>query len=617
MKLKIKKFAGLSDLDVSLPCVVSGDNATGKTTIARAYLYVLGLPDACGKDFVGGGERGIYNRENPDFAEVTLETGDKILTRRSDGKTVRKKGEDVEEFIPVVTNTYFVDGSAVGQVDHAKAVGIEFDFISIENFWRKDQKTQCEIISKVMQIEAYEPMHDAKLLVTNINAHRKEISAKKAVIAENEIVIEQLNNDVFDVEDKSKLADEITALQKAVSDAVPFLSAEDEKHNETLIAEIRDEQSKVYFEDEPVLIDLTNEIANAERNLQTEKTKAFESEKTTEISELRKAIKTLTDKIAEIEDLQATNTAKCSKCSHCTLHATCEHKTTGKITAKMAKEMLEQMPSIADLKSTIATNEGQIERLEKEQNAELAEFETTKKQRVSDAEKSLKDAQAKQKAETDVYNEEFALHSEKKSEFEVEKRKKIETLQAKMRTPLAVDNTERIAKIETLQKEYNDYLQEKSKLDAILHEMTSRGEKITQYKTELQSVQNSLVADEKKQIAEKSNREKYNAELQEKFAKFGGDFDFVLSRKNLSNDEYSDCFEVYFGGKNQFSNAENLLMKSIFAERINEIMGVKYPIVIDECGNIVSDQIAEKLPKNAIKIFPKKGEVLNIKNETK
>ena len=169
MQLKIKKFSEISDLDVSLPCVVSGDNATGKTTIARAYLYVLGLPDACGKDFVGGGERGIYNRENPDFAEVTLETGDKILTRRSDGKTVRKKGEEVEEFIPVVTNTYFVDGSAVGQVDYAKAVGIEFDFISIENFWRKDQKTQREIISKAMEIFIVE----SKQQVTVTNAGKQ------------------------------------------------------------------------------------------------------------------------------------------------------------------------------------------------------------------------------------------------------------------------------------------------------------------------------------------------------------------------------------------------------------------------------------------------------------
>lgn len=210
-RLRIKNFKGIKELVInpdSKDVVISGMNATGKTTIMDSFLWLL-----FGKDSQGKADFQIkpVNMDGNDLNNLDIEVeaivdldGDKIqIMKRFNEKWTKKRGSIRKEFTGHTTH-YFIDevpckkkefDSNVNEIIDAKVFKLVTDPFAFNNLkWEDMRKILFDICGDIPEdheiIESVFPSDKDKYdsLVNILNSHNtiedynKKIKAKQTVI---------------------------------------------------------------------------------------------------------------------------------------------------------------------------------------------------------------------------------------------------------------------------------------------------------------------------------------------------------------------------------------------------------------------------------------------------
>ena len=124
-KLSLKNFKGIKELDVNFNCRntnICGDNATGKTTIYDAFLWLLFNKDSSNKtDFniktLGNNGKVIHMLEHEVEAILLVNNQELKLKKMLQENWVKKRGQAEQEFSGNVTS-YWIDDVPVQKKDY-------------------------------------------------------------------------------------------------------------------------------------------------------------------------------------------------------------------------------------------------------------------------------------------------------------------------------------------------------------------------------------------------------------------------------------------------------------------------------------------------------------------
>ena len=619
MKLKINQFQELKSVEVTFPAIIRGRNGAGKSTIKRALAYVLNQinPDT-GKMF--GNE--VY-RTDPDtaadiYAEVTLDGVGFTLTRRSEPTAQQREKWQRGDQLSVV-NVCKLNGIPVKVTEYQHNVDALTKRLDVDSLL-KDPKKMREYLIILTGVAPYDekPLKEARV---KFEKQRKDIEIKSAIIRDTELEcdalklqrattsnpraqIAMLNGEVADLRAKS---DKLTA---KMADLQPKLTDEERKSNEAINAQIiKLERTKPQVAPMPVLVLLPHITANVEglqREIASLKYLPEPVEDAVWAAERDRHLAAGAEFAAKAE-AAATSETKCAKCAICTAAATCKScERLGGTEEEWNEKAAAEYAAAHDLKSLIedklamnrseyAANMARLEELQKELEAIKAD-EASKNAAIDDE-------NDRRRAE---YDEELAhyqeTHDAQVAAWEAEKAAKLEELHSQLIVPVVVDVTElqqqhraivdTIAMKESLLTGLTSIERELADIEASIKTLTATGDK---HRAELAAM-SSLLVDLTGDVERlKAERLQYYHSLEERInAILPADITVALFRQKISNDDFTECCDMYFRGSTAMSGAEALVFRATLSQALQRAAGVELPIIIDEAANVVNaDLLAE------------------------
>lgn len=285
IRLTLKNFKGCRDLTIEpsgRDINIYGDNATGKTTIADAFCWLLGGKDSHGaasfdlKTLDANGEP-IHNLEHSVEALLGLPSGDTLTLKKTyKEKWTKSRGSASAEFSGHTTD-HWVNGVPVQEQDYRARVASALDekrfrlltdplsFNALH--WQERRKLLLEVCGDVADADVIAANPSLSELPAILDGHslddyRKILTAKRREINEQLKILpakistlrETLPNETHGVPDDSSLREELARLQ--------------EQRARIIAGGQVAEMTKRLREIESQLIDIENEMrkaANAER----------------------------------------------------------------------------------------------------------------------------------------------------------------------------------------------------------------------------------------------------------------------------------------------------------------------------------------------------------------
>lgn len=338
LSLSIRHFKGIRNLDISFTdrTIISGDNGTGKTTVADSIIWLLfGKNTADEKDF---NIKPLGYELHPECTDVTgVFDADGLhmkFTRQLKEKWTKKKGSETAEFTGNVSEYYYNDVPVSATDFKAKIDGIISEDIfklitSPMQFNRMNWKDRRNILSKmageITDLEIAGDSEDFKNLLQSISGitfseFKKRITAQKkklkddlllvpAKISEvNKMIVPDPNYSELEeskrlaIETLNKTESQIEDSQLAVKEQAEIVNQKriEKSKLEGLLDEAKQKANKVKFESINLINSSIskndNELLSIKRTIETlEKTYKFNREKLNDLAEeniaLRQKIK--------------------------------------------------------------------------------------------------------------------------------------------------------------------------------------------------------------------------------------------------------------------------------------------------------------------------------------
>lgn len=613
MKLKINQFQELKAVEVEFPAVIRGRNGVGKSTIKRALAYVLNQTNPeTGKTF--GNE--VYpltpTTAAEIYAEVTLEGFGFTLTRRSEPTAQQREKWQKGDQLSVV-NVCKRNGVSVKVAEYQHNVDALTKGLDIDSLL-KDSKKMRAFLVRLSGMDAYDenPLKEARV---KLEKKRKDIEIKSAIIRENESNIAELREKraaeanpraqiaVLDGE-VANLRAKDNELTAKMADLQPRLTDDERKSNEGINAKIIElERQQPQVQPMPQLVLLQHVNANVEglqRDIDALKYLPQPTEDVALVAERDRHI-AAGDEFAKKAEAAATSEPKCAKCAICTSAATCQScERLGGTTEEWKAKSSAEYAAANDLKALIADKlameqeeySAKMERLkELEQELEAIKADEASKNATIDEEN------ARHRAE---YDEALAryqeTHAAQVAAWEAEKAAKLAELRARIIVPVVVDVTDLqnqhrsltsliamkdgdLANLRKKERELAD-------LEASIATLTANGDRNNE---ELEAMQNLLVDLTADVERLKSERLQYYHTLEARINEIlPNDITVALFRQNISNDDFTECCDLYFRGSTAMSGAESLVFRATLSQAIQRAAGVELPIIIDEAANVVN-----------------------------
>lgn len=197
-QLKLQNFKGIKELTLDLDgenAQVFGDNATGKTTVVDAFIWLLFNKDSQNKiDFgiktLKGGN--VINRLNHEV-EAVLEVDEQDLTLKKvfSEKWTKKRGSAKESFTGHTTD-YFIDGVPAKKKEFDEMIKSMINedvfklltnptFFNEEIGWKERRDLLIEIAGDITDEDVIKSNKDLKVLLSKLNG--KSIEDNKKIIA--------------------------------------------------------------------------------------------------------------------------------------------------------------------------------------------------------------------------------------------------------------------------------------------------------------------------------------------------------------------------------------------------------------------------------------------------
>ena len=615
---------------MEFPAVIRGRNGVGKSTIKRAFAYVLNQQNPeTGKVF--GNE--VYPLKPATaadiYAEVTLEGVGFTLTRRSEPTAQQREKWQKGDQLSVV-NVCKLNGVPVKVAEYQQNVDTLTKGLDIDSLL-KDPKKMRAFLVRLSGLGAYDetPLKEARV---KLEKQRKDIEVKSAIIRDNDTSLAALREKRAaeanpraqiavlegEVSDLRAKADGLTA---KMADLQPRLTPDEKKHNDEINAKIVQlEQAQPKVAPMPQLVLLPHVTANVE-GLQRE------------IASLKVIPTPVEDRVMVVErdehlhaakeydqraTAAATDETKCGKCAICTAAATCPScEIVGGSDAEWREKASAERIKADELTALIA-DRLTMERAEYDAKmARLAELEKELETiRADEASKNaaIDEENARRRAE---YDEALAHYQETNAAqveaWESEKSAKLADLRAQLIVPVVMDVTD-------LQDQHraltNLIAMKEGDLSAIrrkereLADLEASIKTITElnanHREELTAMQDLLVDLTAEVESLKAERLQYYHMLEARINEIlPDDITVSLFRQNISNDDFTECCELSLRGSTAMSGAESLVFRATISQALQRAAGVELPIIIDEAANVVNaDLLAELTATGCTLLLP-------------
>lgn len=602
MKIKIKKFMELSDVSFETPAKIEAPHDGGKSTIFRAVLFAVTGKDIDGKEFDGK----IYPKNSTmlsDLAvEVEIEQSGVVFNKKATGSEKRQKGSDEVELQRSVTAVYSIDYRVVGKSEYdAKIMEVFGNFHLFcnpdyfRNLKKEDKRVIFASLVKIDKASYFNGLADKKTMSGKISAQKDLISSTNSKLEELSKVQEPEKNEVVDYD--SQLAE----LRKQRENAEPkFTDLQITGNNHTL-ATIEAAERATFIPtalisllpepEKPVLIDVDALKKQLEKVQLSEPDTDFID---TQIARMKVKISQIKSLALQIENYdENVKQAKCTLCQICTA-PDCQFKKVEVTPIEELKNELSKYMSLSDAEKS-------IENFESNKINYLRDFEVNKNETIASVERAISDSIKRNSDSTEIFNlrstdtqtknagiVEKNIEIEKrnltgKANFETEKAQKIAELKKILHTLPAFDYSEidiQIAAFEELQKEHQTNIDRYNELNGAYIYAQSR---IVVLTDELKQLKEALYSFERELVKiEKAENDYYNDFENLINAEMPENIKVSLFKKNLSNDDYSECFEIEFNGSIYAGNGKTIAFYIWLCAWFQSKFGKDLPIFIDE-----------------------------------
>ncbi|NIK12841.1 AAA family ATPase [Alkalibacillus almallahensis] len=231
LNLKLVNFKGVKEFELNAEgqnVKVYGDNATGKTTIADGFQWLLFDKDSSNKkDFqikqVDEHGQELHNLDHEVEATFLINNQELTLKKVYKEKWTKKRGSVNKEFSGHTTD-YFIDGVPSKKKEFADKVAEIIDedvfklltspsYFNEQLHWKDRRNTLLEVAGDVSDEEVYSSNHDLEKLKDildnrSVDDHKKVIASKRKEINEEleriPVRIDEINRNLPDVNGLTK-----------------------------------------------------------------------------------------------------------------------------------------------------------------------------------------------------------------------------------------------------------------------------------------------------------------------------------------------------------------------------------------------------------------------------
>lgn len=609
MKITIKKFMELTNVSFQTPAKIEAAHDVGKSTIFRSVLFAITGKDVDGKEFDGR----IYPKKSITvsdlYCEVEIEQSGIIFNKIAKGSEKRAKGSEETILQRSVTATYMLDYKVVGKTEYDRAISEvfgNFQLFSNPDYFRnlaKDEKRK--IFASLVEIDKnsyFFGIPDKTTTNGKISEQRAAIAAKQANLTEFQHVQQPEPIEIVDYKIQ------IDSLQKQRNEMMPTFTDEQEAENMDINLQISALEKSVFIPEK--LIPYWSEPEKPKYTDVEELQKELEKVQLSEpnivmmdvaIDNMKKKIETIKSLSLQIENYDDNvKNAKCTVCQVC--FTPCEFK---RIEIKPLFELQEEFSRLMPLEFA----EKSLENAESQKIDYLRKFEEDKAEKIDSLQKQILDAEnknAEMKANyekqlqiietenTSIFLQNEAIKNKNTLNdvnFAHDRAKKIQDLKSKLHERPAFNPFEIDDKIIDLSQKQ---LSQQFAID-ILNKNTGAYEhaqkRITEISAELQKMKSVLINYERDLIAFEAAEKRYYNDFEAKInSEMPENVKVYLFKKNLSNDDYSEVFDIEFNGSIYAGNGKTISFYIFLCSWFQSKFEKDLPIFIDE-AIILNEQL--------------------------
>jgi len=618
MKVTIKKFMELANVSLTTPVKIEAGHDVGKSTIFRAVLFAVTGKDVNGLDFDGC----IYPKKSVTVEDLQVEVqivqSGYIFTKIAKGSEKRTKGSEETSLQKSVNATYMIDYKVVTKSEYdEKIVEVfgNFQLFCNPYYFRnlaKDEKRK--IFASLIEIDKsayFIGIPDKTTTNGKLTQQRAAIAAKQANLQEFQQVQQPEPIEVVDYKSQ------IDALQKQRNEMQPTLTDEQEAENLEINLQISQLEKSVFIPEKlvpywsepekPKYIDV-DELQNELIKVQISEPNVVMLD--VAIDNMKKKIETIKSLTLQIENYEENvKNSKCTVCQVC-YAPNCEYK---RVEIKSLAELQEELSRYMPLESA----EKSLENAESQKIDYIRKFEDDKAEKIDYLQKQIRDAEnknAEMKSDYEKRSEIVASENLKFKEqndeisnknslsaatFETEKAQKIQDLKSKLHERPAFNPFEIDDKIDNLKLEIEYQQRQADKYNRDLGAYEHAQKRITEISAELQEMKSVLIGLERDLIAYEAAEKRYYNDFEAKINnEMPQNVKVSLFKKNLSNDGYSECFEIEFDGSIYAGNGKTISFYIFLCNWFQSKFGKNLPIFIDEA--IILNEKLYSNTKNAV-----------------
>lgn len=590
MEIKIKRFMELQNVDLATPCTISGRNGSGKTTITRAVLWVLSGKDIDGTVFSDNIYPNHVRNISDCNADVSVFLQGREFRKETNGKEVRKAGEEEATIVKTIATKYYVDGQIVNSASYTDEIakytkGFDFQLFANPNYLEamtKDEKK--DIFQRIFNFEEFTAEVSTTTLKNSIaNTNEKIKELKNQVKGFAEVVKpEPLEVSNFDAS--------IEEIESQIKTNTPALTEKEVAENNAIYNQLDLLQKEHFDEFKAIELKPLESVEELKNKLNDVCSRQFNA------NEFNLKIDSLQKKLSKIVALKnALSGGGCSTCSLCTLED-CPSRAVG---GHSIESIQFELDMIEDKDVVLLQNKVESLIVQKE-NAET-EFEQAREAdriKIEDEIKKIEAENAKIKAENAKIKADNATklerHKSEKLSFEARKEEEIKELKNSINFAKQVNNDALYKELAVLKNTKNAQQVLMDEFNKELGAFENAKKQIEIKTSEIENLSIIRAEKEREFILQKKAEQNYYEELQKQINnKLPEYINIVLYTKNKSNDDFSAVFDLMFDGSKYYSQGQRVVAFAKLCEFFQNEAGVNFPIFIDEVGVLDSESIAK------------------------
>lgn len=602
MKITIKKFMELSNVTIQTPAKIEAGHDVGKSTIFRAVLFAITGKDIYGKEFDGR----IYPKTAVTLSDLTVEVeieqDGTTFNKKANGAEKRQKGSDETELQRSVTAVYSIDFRVVGKAEYDAKIQEVFGnfqlFCNPDYFRLLDKNEKRKIFASLVNIDKnsyFAGLPDKKTVSGKIKAQKDQIEVTEAKLSELSKVQEPEKLEVIDY------GTQLAGLREQRQDTSPKFSDEQLAENNELNHKIAQLENATFIPDplipllpeidEPKLVDI-NVFQKELENVQLSEPDTYFVDG--QILRMESKIKTIKSLTLQVENYdENVKNSKCTICQVCTTHD-CQFK---RVELAPLDDLQNELSKLMPLEFA----EKSLEMLENEKINFLRHFEEKKEGEILRLQNNINKTLDMNAAATVDYSTKKAEHNKKADEinaanaaiktknaeslanFESDRANLISELKGQLHALPAFDYSEideQIKHIEASRENQQALIDSYNERKGAYNYATDR---IKELSKDLQELKSALYGFERELIKIEDAENSYYSDFEAKInSEMPENVHVLLFKKNLSNDDYSECFEIEFDGSVYAGNGKTIAFYIWLCSWFQTKFGKDLPIFIDE-----------------------------------